>query len=41
VDLEALLETRKFMESHLEQEPTRGAIARAGLPKDFVRSRSA
>ncbi len=41
VDLEALLETRKFMESHLDQEPTRGAIARAGLPKDFVRSRSA
>ena len=41
VDLEALLETRRFMESHLGQEPTRGAIARAGFPKDFDIARSA
>ena len=36
VDLEALLETRRFMEGHLGQEPTRGAIARVGLPRGFV-----
>jgi hydroxymethylglutaryl-CoA lyase len=36
VDLEALLETRRFMESHLDQEPTRGAIARAGVPSYFA-----
>ena len=36
VDLEALLEARRFMEKHLNQEPTRGAIARAGTPKGFV-----
>ena len=35
VDLEALLQTRRFMESHLDGEPTRGAIMRAGLPKSF------
>jgi len=35
VDLEALLQTRRFMESHLDGEPTRGAIMRAGLPKGF------
>ena len=35
VDLEALLETRRFMEKYLEQEPTRGAIVRAGVPKGF------
>ena len=35
VNLEALLQTRRFMESHLDGEPTRGAIMRAGLPKGF------
>ncbi len=36
VDLEALLEVRRFMEKHLDQEPTRGAIVHAGTPKGFV-----
>ena len=39
VDLEALLQTRRFMESHLDGEPTRGAIMRAGLPKGFEAAR--
>ena len=36
VDLDALLETRKFMSSKLNDEPTFGAIANAGVPKGFV-----
>ena len=39
VNLEALLQTRRFMESHLDGEPTRGAIMRAGLPKGFGSAR--
>ncbi|MGR8947095.1 MAG: hydroxymethylglutaryl-CoA lyase [Gammaproteobacteria bacterium] len=36
VNLEALLATREFMSSKLTDEPTFGAIASAGLPKDFA-----
>ncbi len=36
VDLEKLLAVRVFMESCLKGEPTRGAIARAGTPKNFL-----
>ena len=36
VDLDQLLEARRYMESHLGNEPTRGAFARAGAPKGFV-----
>lgn len=35
VDLDALLETRGFMASKLNGEPTFGAIANAGVPKGF------
>ena len=38
VDLEQLLEARRFMESQLAGESTRGAIVRAGVPKGFVGS---
>lgn len=37
IDLEQLLETRRFMERHLNDEPTHGAIATAGLPKGFTK----
>ena len=36
VDLDRLLEARRYMERHLNGEPTRGAIARVGVPKGFV-----
>lgn len=36
VNLDALLETRAFMSSKLNDEPTFGAIANAGVPKDFA-----
>jgi len=36
IDLDALLEARRYMESQLGGEPTRGAIVRAGTPKGFV-----
>lgn len=36
VDLDALLEVRRYVERHLGGEPTHGAIAKAGLPKGFV-----
>ena len=36
VNLEALLQTRAFMSSKLNDEPTFGAIANAGVPKDFA-----
>jgi hydroxymethylglutaryl-CoA lyase len=35
IDLDRLLETRQFMERHLNDEPTFGAIANAGVPKGF------
>lgn len=35
VDLDRLLEARRYMEQHLGSEPTRGAYARAGAPKGF------
>ncbi len=35
VDLDGLLEARRYMEQHLGGEPTRGAYARAGAPKGF------
>jgi len=41
IDLDRLLETRRFMERHLNDEPTFGAIATAGVPKGFVAGRSA
>jgi len=36
IDLDRLIETRRFMESCLRGEPTFGAIANAGLPKGFA-----
>jgi len=36
VDLDRLLEARRYMEQHLGDEPTRGAFARAGFPKGFI-----
>ena len=36
VNLDALLATRAFMSSKLTDEPTFGAIANAGVPKDFA-----
>jgi hydroxymethylglutaryl-CoA lyase len=36
VDMDKLLETRRFMEQHLAEEPTRGAFVRAGAPKGFL-----
>lgn len=36
VDLDALLDARRFMEQHLKEEPTHGAYAKAGPPKGFV-----
>lgn len=38
VDLEALLDVRRYVEGHLRGEPTHGAIAKAGVPKGFVLS---
>ena len=38
VDLDALLETRRYMEQHLDGEPTHGAIFTAGVPKGFSAS---
>jgi hydroxymethylglutaryl-CoA lyase len=35
VDLDKLLIARQFMEQHLNDEPTFGAIANAGVPKGF------
>ncbi|MEC9248558.1 MAG: hydroxymethylglutaryl-CoA lyase [Pseudomonadota bacterium] len=35
IDLDNLLETRAFMESRLQGEATRGAIAKSGVPKGF------
>ena len=36
VDLDQLLVAREFMERQLNDEPTFGAIANAGVPKGFV-----
>lgn len=36
IDLDRLLAARRFMEQHLNEEPTYGAIANAGVPKGFV-----
>ena len=36
VDLDKLLVARQFMEQHLNDEPTFGAIANAGVPKGFA-----
>lgn len=36
IDLDQLVETRRFMELHLNGEPTHGAFATAGVPKGFV-----
>lgn len=36
VELDALLETRRFMMSKLNNEPTYGAIINAGTPKGFI-----
>jgi hydroxymethylglutaryl-CoA lyase len=36
VDIDKLLVARQFMEQHLNDEPTFGAIANAGVPKGFV-----
>ncbi len=36
IDLDALLEARRYMESQLGGEPTHGAIVNAGPPKGFV-----
>ncbi len=36
ISLDGLLAARQHMEQHLDGEPTRGAIARAGAPKGFV-----
>ena len=36
IDLDALIETRLFMEQHLNGEPTHGAFVTAGAPKGFV-----
>lgn len=38
VDLDALLDVRRYVEGHLGGEPTHGAIAKAGVPKGFVLS---
>lgn len=38
VDLEGLMETRRYMESQLSGEPTRGAFVKAGVPKGFGRA---
>ena len=35
IDLDSLLAARENMETHLQDEPTHGAIAKAGLPKSF------
>ncbi len=35
IDLDMLLAAREIMETHLQGEPTHGAIAKAGLPKGF------
>lgn len=36
VDLDQLLDARRLMEQHLNDEPTHGAYAKAGPPKGFV-----
>ncbi len=36
IDLDALLQTRELMESHLKDEPTQGAFVNAGPPLGFV-----
>ena len=36
VDLDALLDVRRFMVSKLDHEPTYGAIINAGTPKGFT-----
>lgn len=36
IDLDALIETRKLMESHLKGEPTQGTFVMAGPPLGFV-----
>jgi hydroxymethylglutaryl-CoA lyase len=36
VDLEALIEVRKFVQSSLAQEQFHGALSRAGLPKNYA-----
>ncbi len=36
IDLDVLLEAREIMQQHLNDEPTHGAIAMAGVPKGFV-----
>jgi hydroxymethylglutaryl-CoA lyase len=35
IDLDALLQTRELMESHLKGEPTQGAFVNAGPPLGF------
>ncbi len=40
IDLDRLLEARRFMERHLNDEPTYGAVAIAGLPKGFAGGRA-
>jgi hydroxymethylglutaryl-CoA lyase len=36
IDLDQLVKTRRFMEQHLNGEPTHGAFVTAGAPKGFV-----
>jgi hydroxymethylglutaryl-CoA lyase len=36
IDLDALLQTRELMESHLKGEPTQGTFVKAGPPLGFV-----
>ena len=41
IDLDRLLETRAFMERHLTDERTTGAIVNAGIPKGFLGAKQA
>lgn len=38
VDLAALIEVRRFLEANLPGERFQGAVARAGIPKNFIRA---
>lgn len=38
VDLDLLIEARRYMGQHLNGEPTHGAFVNAGVPKGFVRA---
>ena len=41
IDLDLLVDARRYMEQHLDGEPTHGAFATAGKPKGFVAATAA